>query len=232
MSIERMVASSRSLRVVLETGAPRVLILYGRSRGLLLSLAGVVGACALLWWMQAWGERGDVRQALLVQAIPALIASVIGMSVRSPFGEPERTSARSLPRIRSTHLAMLLLPAVITAAILVSAWTLLVPDVDLVYVVVRNIIGLTGVALLCGRVIDARLSWLCPLMWMAFALIGTMLISLNGGEGYPLWGPPWWAWTGRSDASGSAWAIAFALGVAGAGLMCRFGPRDAAGEEE
>lgn len=232
MSAWHMKAASRSSLPALGTGTPRVLILYGRSRGLWLSLAGVIGVCMVFRWMEAWGERGDVRQALLLQAIPVLLASVIGLSVWSPFGEPERTSARSLPRIRAVHLATLFLPAIVIAALLVSAWTPLVAGVDLVYVVVRNIVGLTGVALLCGRVIDARLTWIGPLLWLAFVMIGTMLIPLNGGKGFVLWHAPWWAWTGQSDASGSAWMIALALGVAGAALMCRFGPRDAAAEEQ
>lgn len=232
MSLRRMTLASHSMLDTLETGTPRALILYGRSRGLLLSLAGVVGACSLFWWLREWGELGEQRQAGLVQAIPTLIASVIGMSVWSPFGEPERTGARSLPRIRAVHLAVLVVPAVIISAPLVSLWTPLFPDVDLVNVVVRNIMGLIGVALLTARALDARLTWIGPLMWLAFALIGTMLIPLNGGAGYPLWDAPSWAWMAQSDAALSAWVVAISLGLAGAVLMCRLGPRDAGGEEE
>lgn len=231
MKAERMSASP-SLPGALGTGTPRALILYGRSRGIALSFAGVVVACSLLWWLGEWGERDALRQAGLVQAIPALIASIIGMSVWSPFGEPERTGARSLRRIRALHLAVLVVPALILAALLVSLWKPLAPDVDLVSVVVRNIIGLIGVALLCGRVIDARLTWVGPLMWLAFTLIGTVILPLNGGEGFELWRAPWWAWIAQSDASRSAWAIALSLGFAGAAVICRFGPRDAVGEDE
>jgi len=198
----------------------------------MLSLAGVVIACTLFWWLQVWGERGELRQAVLVQAIPALIASVIGISVWSPFGEPERAAARSLPRIRAVHLAVFLVSALGLAALLVSHWKPLAPNVDLVNVVFRNIIGLSGVALVSGRVIDARLTWVGPLMWVAFALIGTLLIPLNGGEGVTLWDVPWWAWMAKSDVSRLAWMIASALGVAGAVVMCLCGPRDAVGEDE
>jgi hypothetical protein len=232
MSVERTSAPSQAVIGALGTGTPRALILYGRSRGVLVSFAGVVGACSLLWWLGEWGERDELRQAGLVQAIPALIASIIGMSVWSPFGEPERAGARSLPRIRALHLAVLTVPALVLAGLLVSPWEPLAPNVDLVNVVVRNIVGLIGVALLCGRVIDARLTWVGPLLWVAFALIGTMLIPLNGGEGFELWRAPWWAWMAQSDTSRSAWAIALALGLAGAAVSCRFGPRDAAGEDE
>jgi hypothetical protein len=224
--------ASNSLRDALGRGTPRALILYGRSRGLLVSLLSAIGVCALFWWLQAWGERSDIRQAVLVQAIPALIASIIGVSVWSPFGEPERTGARSLPRIRAVHLAVLVVPALIIAALLVAVWKPLSPDADLVVVVARNIIGLAGVALILGRMTDARLTWVGPLMWTAFALIGTMLIPLNGGEGFELWRAPWWAWIAQSDASRSAWVIASALGLVGATVMCRYGPRDVAGEEE
>lgn len=216
----------------LGTGTPRALILYGRSRGIALSFASVVVACSLLWWLGEWGERDALRQAGLVQAIPALIASIIGMSVWSPFGEPERTGARSLPRFWALHLAVLAVPALILAALLVTLWKPLVPDVEMVNVVVRNIVGLIGVALLCGRVVDARLTWVGPLTWLAFTLIGTLILPLSGGKGFELWRAPWWAWIAQSDASRSAWAFALALGLAGAAVICHFGPRDAIGEEE
>ncbi len=223
---------SRFPTAELGIGTPRALILYGRSRGVLLSLAGLVGACALLWWLQASDERSAIRQTVLVQAMPALIASVIGISVWSPFGEPERTAARSLPQIRLLHLATLVLPALLIASLLVVTWTALAPDVNVAFVVVRNITGLTGVALLCGRVIDARLTWLGPMMWVAFSLIGTLLRPLDRGDEILLEDAPWWAWTAQTDASGSAWGIALALGLAGAALLCRYGPRDTVGEEE
>lgn len=232
MSAQRVAGASSSMLGALMTGTPRALILYGRSRGLLLSLTGVVVAYSLFWWLRGWGERDELRQAGLVQAIPALIASVIGISVWSPFGEPERIGARSLPWLRAAHLAVLAVPALIFAVVLASAWTPLFPNVDLGHVAVRNIIGLTGVALLCGRVIDARLTWIGPLMWLAFSMIGTLLLPLDDGKGFALWDPPWWAWMARSDASGSSWVIAIGLGLAGAVLMCRFGPRDVVGEDE
>lgn len=229
MSAERPPAAPPSaLAERFATGMPRALILYSQSRGLLPSLAWVVAVCSLLWWLQGWGERGELRQALLVQTVPALIASVIGISVQSPFGEPERASARSMGWIRAAHLAVLLLPGLVIAALLVSAWRPLSPDADLVLVVVRNIAGLTGVALLCGRVVDARLTWAGPFLWTAFALIGSLFLRLDDGARYPLWQAPWWAWTARSEASGSSWAIA----LAGAVVMCRFGPRDVAAEEQ
>lgn len=232
MNADRTAPMSQAWLGALGTGTPRALILYGRSRGIALSFAGVVVACSLMGWLGEWGERDALRQAGLVQAIPALIASIVGMSVWSPFGEPERTGARSLPRIRMVHLVVLVVPALIPAALLVSSWRSLSPDADLVSVVVRNIVGLIGVALLCGRVIDARLTWVGPLMWLAFTLIGSLLLPLNGGKGFELWQAPWWAWMAQSDASWSAWAIALGLGGTGAVVMCRFGPRDAAGEEE
>lgn len=232
MSAERTSAPSQAVFGALGTGTPRALILYGRSRGVLISFLGVVAACSLFWWLGKWGERDELRQAGLLQAIPALIASIIGMSVWSPFGEPERAGARSLPRIRAVHLAVLVVPALILAGLLVSLWKLLAPDVDLTNVVVRNVVGLIGVVLLCGRVIDAGLTWVGPLMWLAFTLIGTLLLPLNGGKEYELWRAPWWAWIAQSDASRSAWVIALALGVAGAAVCCRFGPRDAVGEDE
>jgi hypothetical protein len=223
---------SRESLAALRLGTPRALLLYARSRGLLASLTGVIASCSLFWWLRDWGEQGEIRQALLVQLIPVLVASVIGASVASPFGEAEQVSARSLPLIRAVHLAVLLLPALTMATALAGAWRPLSPDADLALVVVRNIVGLTAVTLLAARVADPRLSWAGPLAWTALALIGTQFLRLDDGARYPLWQAPWWAWTARSEAAGSSWAIALALGLAGVIVTCRLGPRDVAGDVE
>ena len=86
-------------------------------------------------------------------------------------------------------------------------------------VVIRNIVGLTGVTPLCGRVADAHLSRIGPLLWVAFSPIGTR------------WGVPWWAWIAQSHAAVSASGITTVPGLAGAVLMCRYVSQDAIGEE-
>src|SRR5680860_1032858 len=86
-------------------GWPRLAILHLLTRGVLGSTALVIGAGSLYGVLQGWasfdaaGGWGDaevLKQFSIVQVFPALIAAVIGISAWSPFGESERTSARSL----------------------------------------------------------------------------------------------------------------------------------------
>jgi hypothetical protein len=161
-----------------------------------------------------------------VLAMPALIAAVTGISVWSPFGEPERTTGSSLPRLRAAQVAAVLIPGSILAMGVLATWPQRSPDIDLAAVAVRNITGMVGIALLAGRVIDARWSWLAP---MTLALL-PLASTLTRGE-TPLWHRPWWAWCGQSHDSIWAWSAAIALAGAGTAIFLRLGPRDISGDD-
>ena len=207
----------------------QLLALFLRTRGMLTSTFLVLASAGLLWFLEDWAGRGAIRQALLMQLVPVLTAALIGVSAWSPFGEYERTAARSLPALRGAHIGSMLVVSVGLSVWLVSRWDDLAPKIDLEAVVARNIIGFAGVALVVGRLIDARLSWIAPLVMGILA--SSYVLSVGESDLDLMWGPDRWIWNGQSSDSMSAWTIALLLGFGGFGWMCRSGPKDASGEE-
>lgn len=217
-------------------GPPRLFLLYVLARGVLGSLALVIGVASLYGVLQAWaafdaeggwGSGEVLKQFGLMQALPALIASVIGISAWSPFGEVERTAASSLPRLRLLHIGLLLALAIGVSWAYLLAWTSRAPGIELEFVALRNLLGMTGGALLVGRFLDARISWLVPLGVAVIAVFRAM-------NGLPerVWSPPPWIWNGQSPDAQSSWLIAVALFTGGASLFLRDGAKDVSGEEE
>lgn len=207
----------------------RLLSLFVRARGMLMSVVLVLASCGLLEFLADWAQKGAIRQALMMQLVPVLVAALIGVSAWSPFGEYERTAARSLSAFRGAHIGSMLVVSVGLSVWLVWRWDDLAPKVDLEAVVARNIIGFAGVALVVGRLIDARLSWIAPLVMGILA--SSYVLSGGGNDLARMWGPDRWIWSGQSSDSMSAWTIALLLGFGGFGWMCWSGPKDASGEE-
>ncbi len=217
-------------------GPPRLFLLYVLARGVLGSLALVIGVASLYGVLEGWaafdaeGGWGDtevLKQFGLMQAMPALIASVIGISAWSPFGEVERTAASSLPRLRLLHIGVLLVLGIGVSWAYLLAWTSRAPGIELDVVALRNLLGMSGGALLMGRYLDARISWLPPLGMAVVA----MFAAMNGAP-ERIWSPASWLWNGQSPDVQSSWLIALALFVVGAVLFLRDGAKDASGEEE
>ncbi|MGI8964007.1 MAG: hypothetical protein ACR2GI_05835 [Thermomicrobiales bacterium] len=217
-------------------GWPRLAVLHLLTRGVLGSTALVIGAGSLYGVLQGWasfdatGDWGDfeiLKQFGMVQAIPALIAAVIGVSAWSPFGEYERTAARSMPRLRLLHIGILLALGLGVSAAYLTLWTSRTPEVDLALIATRNLLGMTGAALMLGRWADARISWLAPVTLAAIAVFNAM-----NGPPEKIWSPALWIWNGQAPTANESWAIAMTIFVAGGALFLRDGARDASGEEE
>lgn len=115
------------------------------------SLYGVLQGWAAFDAEGGWGDTEILKQFGLMQAIPALIASVIGISAWSPFGEVERTAASSLPRLRLLHIGLLLALGIGVSWAWLQAWTSRSPGIELEFAALRNLLGMTGGALLIGR---------------------------------------------------------------------------------
>lgn len=215
-----------ALRGLPDQRVPRVIWLYGRSRGFAASVALVVVACLGYALTREWAHANALLQAAIVQALPALAASVIGVSAWSPFGEAERTAALPVARLRMLHIGILSALAALLTLRLLAAWTPLAPQVDLGLVAVRNLAGFAGAALVVGRVVDARLSWLAPFV---IAMGGVAWLVVASPD--RLWAPPWWLWSVREPGDAAGWLAGGALAVAGLVVFARSGPRDAVGEE-
>ncbi len=217
-------------------GPSRLFLLYVLARGVLGSLAFVIGLASLYGVLQGWaatdakggwGIAEVLKQFGLLQAMPALIASVIGISAWSPLGEVERTAASSLPRLRLLHIGPLLALGIGVSWAWLQAWTSRSPGIELEFAALRNLLGMTGATLLFGRFLDARISWLPPL---GIAVVA-MFAAMNGAPAR-IWSPPVWIWNGQAPDVPSSWLIALPLFTVGAVLFLREGARDAGGEEE
>lgn len=215
---------------------PRLVVLYLLARGVLGSLALVIGVASLFGVLQGWAAFNDeggwgggevLKQFGLLQALPALIASVIGISAWSPFGEVERTAASSLPRLRFLHIGLLLLLGIGVSGGYLLAWTSRSPEIDPGVVALRNLLGMVGGALLVGRYLDARISWLPPLGMAVMAMFAAM-----NGASERIWNPADWLWNGQSQDAPVSWIVALALITVGSALFLRDGAKDASGEEE
>ena len=128
--------------------------------------------------------------------------TVIAVTTYGPFGEPERATGRWLPWLRlGTALAL--------TGLAIGALQLGVTGAGLnegIMVLARNVIGMTGIGLLCSLVTGGLLAWILPLAYMAFAQYALL----------EAWRSPW-TWPARPPADRGAWlcaCVVFAVGLA------------------
>jgi hypothetical protein len=190
----------------------RLVRLYLASRRVLTGLL-VLAACAValrtaLHWLPRTGAFS--RQIPLI--IEAGAAAAIGVTARSPFGEPERVTGRWLPVLRlgvSLALAGAAFGALAAGAASahLSGGTL---------GLLRDLGGLAGIALLAAAALGGALSWIGPIGYL-----GLTLPALAGN-----WATPW-AWPARPPHDRGAAicaSLVFAVGLAAVTLR---GARDA-----
>lgn len=193
----------------------RLPVLFVRTRSLLQTVLAIAAVASLLLMLEGRVAKDAIDPLLVVQIVPALLASAVGVGMWTPIGELERTAARSMPRYRGTFALLLVALAIGAAVVAVQGWT----GTDVERVVMRNVIGLSGLALLATRFIDARLSWIAPLAWMCVAIIA-------GWIARPETGIAAWVWSARDAGAMSSWLIAGGLLIAGVTVVAVRGPRD------
>jgi GNAT superfamily N-acetyltransferase len=182
--------------------------LHLESRRVTAALA-TIAACALtlriaLYW--SWDTYGALQLPLMLESG---CAAAIGITVGSPFGEPERATGRWLPLLRLGSVIALTVTAVAAFAFASIGADLAGGMAD----VVRNVAGLVGIGLLCATLLGGGLAWTGPVVYM---LVGTYGL-------YADWHPPAltspWVWPARPphDLGGALCAAAvFTAGVAAA----------------
>jgi len=163
---------------------------------------------AALHWHWAFNSGPYAQQVPMIIAAGA--ASVIAVTAHSPFGETERSAGRWLPYLR-------LLTAIGLTGLAILALQLGAAGESLndgIAVLARNVIGFTGLGLLCSLVTGGLLAWTLPMGYMVFcqyALLET-------------WTAPW-AWPVRPPADRGAWICASLVFAAGLLLFTIRGPR-------
>ena len=195
---------------------------------LMLILLGVV------LWGQGWA-RSHPPTALwmLVFLLPVATASVMGVSLWSPFGETERAAGTLLPLGRILHLLSMIALALAITWAAVATW---VPEGfpgRWELYLLRHTAALVGVALLGARLIDTRLSWIGPALVAIPGLVtGYIRMEVAEAEGrqvaffHDSWHPML-----HPDGSALAATVAAVLFVMGTVVMVSAGERLAEPEE-
>jgi hypothetical protein len=135
---------------------------------------------------------------------------VIAVTAHGPFGEAERATGRWLPYLR-------LLTAVGLTGLAIALLQLGAAGESLnegVLVLSRNVIGITGLGLLCSLVTGGLLAWTLPLGYVVFCQYALL----------EAWRAPW-TWPARPPADRGAWICAGIVFAAGLLLFAVRGPR-------
>jgi len=190
----------------------RLAWLHARSRRVpagVLALAVCAGVLhAALYWHWTFASGRYAQQVPMIIAAGA--AAVIAVTAHSPFGETERATGRWLPYLR-------LFVAVGMCGLAIALLQLGAAGQGLnegILVLARNIIGITGIGLLCSLVTGGLLAWTLPIGYMAFCQYALL----------EAWTAPW-TWPVRPPADRGAWICACAAFAAGLLLFTIRGPR-------
>ena len=189
----------------------RLMILFLRSRMAVPALLVLTAVAAAAGFALDASDDADLTLLLRLTA-PLAAAVVVGVAVRSPFGEAERTASQPLPPLRFAHLTLLLAYGVAGFAL-----ASVVPDDGSLGMLLRNGAGFVGLALIGAWTLGTAASWLFPLAYGG----GVFFAYLSR--------PPsdaWWRWPLQSADDGSALAIALSLLAAGLAIVVTAGARD------
>jgi hypothetical protein len=200
-------------------GAPRRILaalrltwLHLRTRRVPAAVLVLAGCGALLGvalhWHWAFNSGPYAQQVPMIIAAGA--ASVIVVTAHSPFGETERSAGRWLPYLR-------LLAAIGLTGLAILALQLGAVGENLndgIGVLARNVIGFTGLGLLCSLITGGLMAWTLPMGYMVFCQYALL----------QAWTAPW-TWPVRPSADRGAWICASLVFAAGLLLFTVRGPR-------
>jgi hypothetical protein len=184
----------------------RLLWLHLRSRHVPLTVLLIAVTAGVLRAVRPLTEGDGEFAALLPLVLAVAVAGLIAASTRSPFGDPERATF-PLPRLRLIHLLMLVAVGV---AVIGAARAGDDPRAAL-----RNVAGLTGLALLATPITGAALAWIAPLAYVIYCggPIDIRQVGLS-------------AWPALRGTDITATLIALALLLAGIATVALTGARD------
>ena len=194
--------------------ALRLVRMHAASRRVLTCLL-VLAACAVaLRTALHWLPRSGTASRQIPLTLEAAAAAVIGVTTRSPFGEPERATGRWLPFLRlGTCLALAGAAVGALAAGAASAHL-----ADGVVGLLRDVGGFTGIALLTAAVAGGGMAWIGPIAYLA--------VTLPAITGH--WTP--WIWPARPPHDRGAAICAALVFAAGVVVITVRGARDSSRE--
>jgi hypothetical protein len=160
-----------------------------------------------------WTPASGLYSVLFPVIVAAGAASITSVTTRSPFGDAERASGAYLPWLRLAAVLMM-----ICAGCGALAGGSIGGHMALgLTALLRDFLGLTGVALLAATVAGASLSWTGPLAYLVLSIYAV-------GQ---YWTTPW-IWPDRPPADAGAAVSAAAVLTAGLAVIAARGPAGAA----
>src|SRR5262245_43129226 len=179
---------------------PRLTMLFLSSRMIVPALFVLIAVAAAAGFALDASDDTDLTLLLRMMA-PLAAAIVVGVSVRSPFGEAERTASQPLSPLRLAHLTLLL--AYGAAGFALAS---VVPDDGSLGMLLRNGAGFVGLALIGAWLLGTAASWLLPLAYGGGVFFAYLTRPV---------GDAWWRWPVQPAGDGSALAIALGLLLSG-----------------
>ena len=140
--------------------------LYLASRRALTCLLVLVAFAVVLRTALHWMPRSGLASRQLPLTIQAGAAALIGVTTRSPFGEPERATGRWLPLLRLGTVMVLAGAAVGALAAGAASAHLAGGTLGML----RDLAGLTGIALRTAALLGGALAWVGPLAYLVVTL--------------------------------------------------------------
>jgi hypothetical protein len=194
--------------------AARLVTLYLGSRQTRTALALLAGSAAVLRASQPVTKDAGVFPDLTLMLLTLAGAAVIAAATRNPFGEAEHTASSPLSALRLIHL--LIVTGAATAAVATAGWT--ASYAASAPVLVRNLAGFTGIALLTAVFLGAHLAWTVPLGYVMYcgAELDAQTCRL-------------WTWPTLPAGNHAASALAVGLLAAGIAAGTIIGSRDRPG---
>lgn len=195
----------------------RLMYLFLRSRRVAASLLCLLGVGVITYWMARTDFAFRVpldNESVSIKAvflIPLAGAVVISASTFSPFGEVEHIASRSLSLFRCIHLVGLFIGGAVMLLLSASIWK----EAQAEIILLRNLGGFVGLALLGIPLLGSRLSWVVAFI---FGMLALRLGVLGVGRAV------WWAWPFHPAQNSLAATMALVLGVLGLAYAC-FAPR-------
>jgi hypothetical protein len=183
----------------------RWLALYVRSRQVVVGMA--VAAASVTGFGLVAGD-GEQTRLLLAMFAVTVVCAVTATGLAGPDIALERTSARDWRLRRATHVV-----AIGGLAVVLGVTT--GPPVA-TELLVRDAIGLTGLAALATTVVGSGLAWCLPVTWSAAAT--TALLASRPTPA------PLLTWPVQPPGTTAATAAAYTLGVAGLLAYSLLGP--------
>lgn len=142
----------------------RLATLYLSSRQTRTVLILLTATAAVLRASQPVTKDTGVFPELTLMLLTLAGAAIIAAATRNPFGEAEHTASSPLAALRLTHL--LIVTGTATAAVAAAGWT--ASYATSAPVLVRNLAGFTGIALLTAAALGAHLAWTVPLGYVMY----------------------------------------------------------------